>query len=294
MHVVERRLHNLILSEANSRAGVAVRSGLGLSTGGFDLIAQGMGGIMHVTGEPDGPPTSVGLPICDLGTGMWAVQGILAALYERRRTGKGRLVECSLLETAIGFSSWTSAQWLADHEEPTRQGLRHRQNAPYQRMQTKDGYLMVGAAGEAIWARCAKALGHPEWCEDPRFATNQARMANRDALEDSMNASLTTKTTNDWVEVLEVAGVPCSPVYDYAQMFADPQVRHRGMVQYASDPELGEVPHIRTPIRIGERVRVRNVSPKLGQHNAEIFGRLGVTDARISSARRACSEFTGT
>jgi crotonobetainyl-CoA:carnitine CoA-transferase CaiB-like acyl-CoA transferase len=92
---------------------------------------------------------------------MWAVQGILAALYERERTGTGRLVECSLLETAIGFSSWTSAQWLVDHEEPTRQGSRHRQNAPYQRMQTKDGYLMVGAAGEAIWARCAKALGHP-------------------------------------------------------------------------------------------------------------------------------------
>src|SRR6516165_4634455 len=246
--------------------------------GGFDLIAQGMGGIMHVTGEPDGPPTSVGLPICDLGTGMWAVQGILAALYERERTCKGRLVECSLLETAIGFSSWTSAQWLADHREPTRQGSRHRQNAPYQRMQTKDGYLMVGAASEAIWARCAEALGHPKWCEDPRFATNQARMANRDALEAVMNAVLTTKTTNDWVEVLEAAGVLCGPVYDYAQMFADPQVRHRGLVQYASDPELGEVPHIRTPVRIGEGVRVRNAAPKLGQHNAEIFGRLGVSD----------------
>ena len=167
------------LHEVNPRLIYAQLSGLGYDgpyagRGGFDLIAQGMGGIMHVTGEPDGPPTSVGLPICDLGTGMWAVQGILAALYERQRTGKGRLVECSLLETAIGFSSWTSAQWLADHEEPTRQGSRHRQNAPYQRMQTKDGYLMVGAAGEAIWARCAKALGHPEWCEDPRFATNQA------------------------------------------------------------------------------------------------------------------------
>jgi formyl-CoA transferase len=114
-----------------------------------------MGGIMHVTGEPDGPPTSVGLPICDLGTGMWAVQGILAALYERQRTGIGCLVECSLLETAIGFSSWRSAQWLADHEEPTRRGSRHRQNAPYQRMRTKDGYLMVGAAGQSIWTRCA-------------------------------------------------------------------------------------------------------------------------------------------
>jgi crotonobetainyl-CoA:carnitine CoA-transferase CaiB-like acyl-CoA transferase len=244
-----------------------------------------MGGIMHVTGEPDGPPTSVGLPICDLGTGMWAVQGILTALYERQRTGEGRLVECSLLETAIGFSSWTSAQWLADHEEPTRQGSRHRQNAPYQRMQTKDGYLMVGAAGEAIWARCAKALGHPEWCEDPRFATNQRRIENRAALEDVMNAVLTTKATSDWVEVLEAAGVPCGPVYDYAQMFADPQVRHRGLVQYASDAELGEVPHIRTPVRIDEGVRVRNVAPNLGQHNAEIFGRLGVSKAEMARLR---------
>jgi formyl-CoA transferase len=152
-------------------------------------------------------------------------------------------------------------------------------------MQTKDGYLMVGAAGEAIWARCAKALGHPEWCEDPRFATNQARMANRDALEETMNAVLTTKTTNDWVEVLEAAGVPCGPVYDYAQMFADPQVQHRGLVQYASDPELGEVPHIRTPVKIGEGVRVRDVAPKLGEHNAEIFGRLGVSEAEMNALR---------
>jgi crotonobetainyl-CoA:carnitine CoA-transferase CaiB-like acyl-CoA transferase len=278
------------LHEVNPRLIYAQLSGLGYDgpyagRGGFDLIAQGMGGIMHVTGEPDGPPTSVGLPICDLGTGMWAVQGILAALYERQRTGLGRLVECSLLETAIGFSSWTSAQWLADREEPTRPGSRHRQNAPYQRMQTKDGYLMVGAAGEAIWARCAKALGHPEWCEDRRFATNQARMANRDALEDVMNAVLTTNTTEHWVEVLEAAGVPCGPVYEYAQMFADPQARHRGLVQYASDPELGEVPHIRTPVRIGEGVRVRTVAPKLGEHNAEIFGRLRVSEAEIERLR---------
>src|SRR4029077_5678637 len=271
------------LRGVNPRLIYAQLSGLGYDgpyagRGGFDLIAQGMGGIMHVTGEADGPPTSVGLPICDLGTGMWAAQGILAALYERQRTGQGRLVECSLLETAIGFSSWTSAQWLVDRQEPTREGSRHRRNAPYQRMRTKDRYLMVGVADEAIWARCAKALGHPEWCEDPRFATNQARMANRDALEDAMNAVLTNKTTSDWVEVLEAAGMPCGPVYNYAQLFADPQVRHRGLVQYTNDAELGEVPHIRTPIKIGESVRVRNLAPKLGQHRTEIFGRLGVSD----------------
>jgi crotonobetainyl-CoA:carnitine CoA-transferase CaiB-like acyl-CoA transferase len=278
------------LREVNPRLIYAQLSGLGYDgphagRGGFDLIAQGMGGIMHVTGEPDGPPTSVGLPICDLGTGMWAVQGILAALYERQRTGRGRLVECSLLETAIGFSSWTSAQWLADHEEPTRQGSRHRQNAPYQRMRTKDGYLMIGAAGEAIWQRCAGALGHPEWCDDPRLATNRQRMQNRAVLESVMEAVLETKTTDHWVEVLQAAGVPCGPVYNYAQMFADPQVHHRSMVQYASDPELGEVPHLRTPVKIGEGVRVRAVAPKLGEHNAEIFGRLGVSEADMNELR---------
>jgi crotonobetainyl-CoA:carnitine CoA-transferase CaiB-like acyl-CoA transferase len=152
-------------------------------------------------------------------------------------------------------------------------------------MRTKDGYLMVGAAGQSIWARCAEALGHPEWCEDARFATNQGRMENRDALETVMNAVLTTKTTDHWVAVLEAAGVPCGPVYDYAQMFADPQVRHRGLVQYASDAELGEVPHIRTPIKIGDNVRVRTVAPKLGQHNAEIFGRLGVGAAEMRELR---------
>ena len=278
------------LHALNPRLVYAQLSGLGYDgpsagRGGFDLIAQGMGGIMHVTGETDGPPTSVGLPICDLGTGMWAVQGILAALYERERTGTGRLVECSLLETAIGFSSWTSAQWLADREEPTRQGSRHRQNAPYQRMKTKDGYLMIGAAGEAIWQRCAAALGHPEWGEDPRFATNAGRVQNRAALEAAMEDVFATGTTEHWVAVLEAAGVPCGPVYNYRQMFADPQVEHRRLVQYASDPELGKVAHIRTPIKIGEAIRVRTVAPKLGQHNAEIFGRLGVGEADLAALR---------
>jgi crotonobetainyl-CoA:carnitine CoA-transferase CaiB-like acyl-CoA transferase len=274
------------LREANPRLIYAQLSGLGYDgphagRGGFDLIAQGMGGIMHVTGEADGPPTSVGLPICDLGTGMWAVQGILAALYERQRTGKGRLVECSLLETAIGFSSWTSAQWLVDRQEPTREGSRHRQNAPYQRMATKDGNLMIGAAGQAIWERCAEALGHAEWCSDPRFATNAARMQNRAALE----AVLTTGTTEHWVGVLEAAGVPCGPVYNYGQMFADPQVKHREMIQSANDAELGDVPHIRTPVRIDDAIKVRAVAPKLGQHNAVIYGKLGYSAADLAALR---------
>jgi crotonobetainyl-CoA:carnitine CoA-transferase CaiB-like acyl-CoA transferase len=255
--------------------------------GGFDLIAQGMGGIMHVTGEPDGPPTSVGLPICDLGTGMWAVQGILAALYQRSRSGQGQLVECSLLETAVGFSSWTSAGWLADHHEPTRQGSRHRQNAPYQRFTTRDGYIMIGAANQAMWQKCAHVLGQVGWTDDPRFRTTPERIRNRAALEAEMEAVLTTRSTEEWVKALDEAGVPCGPVYTYAQLFEDPQIRHRRMVVHAEDWELGQVAHIRTPIRMSRSdVAVRRVAPKLGQHTEEVLGALGYSAAESEALRR--------
>jgi len=282
-----------VLARENPRLVYAQLSGFGSDgpyreRGGFDLIAQGMGGIMHVTGEPDGPPTSVGLPICDLGTGMWAVQGILAALYERNRTGRGQRVECSLLETAIGFSSWTSAGWLADGKEPTRQGSRHRQNAPYQRFETADGYVMVGAAAQPIWERCAAALGHPEWTTDPRFARTADRLRNRDALERAVEGILRTQPTAHWVRVLDEAGVPCGPVYTYAELFADPQVVHRELVVHADDAELGRVPHIRTPVRLsGSAVGVRAVAPKLGQHTGTVLAGLGYGEADIAALRGA-------
>jgi len=281
-----------VLRQRNPRLVYAQLSGYGSDgpyreKGGFDLIAQGMGGIMTVTGEPEGPPVSVGLPVCDLGTGMWGVQGILAALYERQRTGQGQLVECSLLETAIGFSSWTSAGWLADGQEPTRQGSRHRQNAPYQRFATKDGFVMIGAAGQHIWERCARALGHPEWIEDPRFRTSRDRMKNRPALEREMETVLTTGSSEHWVKLLDDAGVPCGPVYTYAQLFADPQVVHRELVVHAEDPELGRVPHIRTPIRMSASgVAVRAVAPKLGQHTDALLAALGYSPAEIGELRR--------
>jgi crotonobetainyl-CoA:carnitine CoA-transferase CaiB-like acyl-CoA transferase len=246
-----------------------------------------MGGIMHVTGEPDGPPTSVGLPICDLGTGMWGAQGVLAALYERQRTGRGQKIECSLLETAVAFSSWTSAGWLADHVEPVRMGSRHRQNAPYQRFETQDGYMMIGASGQSIWERCARALGHPEWLADPRFAKATERRKNRFALEKEIVAVLVTAPTAHWTKVLDDAGVPCGPVYTYAQLFSDPQVKHREMVVHADDAELGRVPHIRTPIRMSAAaVAVRRTAPRLGQHTDEILAGLGYAPAQVAELRR--------
>ncbi len=281
-----------VLRTRNPRLIYAQLSGFGSDgpyrdRGGVDLIAQGMGGMMHVTGEPDGPPTSIGLPICDLGTGMWGVQGILAALYARRRTGVGQLVECSLLETAVGFSSWTSAGWLADHQEPTRQGSRHRQNAPYQRFATRDGYIMIGAANQSIWERCARALGHPEWIADPRFRSGPDRLKNRTALEEEMALVLRASPSRHWIESLDEAGVPCGPVNTYGQLFTDPQVVHRELVVHAEDPELGRVPHVRTPIRMSlNPIAVRTVAPKLGEHTDAVLSALGYSATEVEMFRR--------
>jgi crotonobetainyl-CoA:carnitine CoA-transferase CaiB-like acyl-CoA transferase len=246
-----------------------------------------MGGLMHVTGEEGGPPISVGQPICDLGTGMWGVQGILAALYERERTGRGQKVDCSLLETALGFSGWTSAAWLVDGVEPVRQGPRHRQNAPYQRFSTQDGYMMVGAATQDLWERFCRAVERPDWIEDSRFRRNADRLRNREALEKEIEGLFGTKPTAHWVAALDAAGVPSGPVYSYAQLFADPQVRHLGMVTHADDPELGRVPHVRTPVRLSRsRVAVRSVAPKLGAHTREALEGLGYTPAEVEALRR--------
>ena len=291
--VMERAgLGYVALAAENPRLVYAQLSGFGAGgpyrdKGGLDLIAQGMGGLMHVTGEPDGPPTSVGQPICDLGTGMWGVQGILAALYEREHTGRGQKVDCSLLETALGFSGWTGAAWLVDGREPERQGARHRQNAPYQRFATQDGYMMIGAATQELWERCARALGRDEWIEDSRFRRNADRLRHREALEQELEHVLGTRPTAHWVAALDAAGVPSGPVNTYAQLFADPQVRHLEMVTHADDTELGRVPHVRTPVRLSRsRVAVRSVAPKLGADTTEILKGLGYTPAELEALRR--------
>jgi len=291
--VMERAgLGYAVLASENPRLIYAQLSGFGpdgpyRDKGGLDLIAQGMGGLMHVTGEEGGPPISVGQPICDLGTGMWGVQGILSALYERERTGRGQKVDCSLLETALGFSGWTSAAWLVDGVEPVRQGPRHRQNAPYQRFTTQDGYMMIGAATQELWERCARALGRPDWIDDSRFRRNADRLRHRQDLEKEIERILGTQPTAHWVAALDAAGVPSGPVYTYGQIFVDPQVRHLGMVTHADDPELGRVPHVRTPVRLSRsRVAVRSVAPKLGAHTTEVLTGLGYKPAELETLRR--------
>ena len=166
-------------------------------------------------------------------------------------------------------------------------GSRHRQNAPYQRFETGDGYMMIGASAQSIWERCARALGHPEWLTDPRFAKSTERRKNRFALEKEIVAVLATAPTAHWTKVLDDAGVPCGPVYNYEQLFSDPQVKHREMVVHADDAELGRVSHIRTPIRLSASdVAVRRTAPRLGQHTDEILAGLGYAPAQVAELRR--------
>lgn len=250
--------------------------------GGFDLIAQAMGGVMHVTGEPDGPPTSVGAPITDLGSGMFAVQGILAACWQRLRTGRGQRVEASLLETAVAYSSWSGSAYLNEGKEPARLGSRHRQAAPYQRFTAADGYLIIGAGSQGLWERLARALDHPEWIEDARFRTNDDRVAHLGELEAAIAAVLQEQPVAHWVRVLDEAGVPCGPVNTYQQVFADPQVRHRELVLTREDPEKGPVRHLCTPVRLSEGgVTVRRLAPALGQHTREVLREAGYDEGGI-------------
>ena len=292
--VMERAgLGYAVLAAENPRLVYAQLSGFGpdgpyRDKGGLDLIAQGMGGLMHVTGEPDGPPTSVGQPICDLGTGMWGVQGILAALYERERTGRGQKVDCSLLETALGFSGWTGAAWLVDGEEPTRQGAA----PPPERAvpAVRDPGRLHDDRGRDPGALGALRPGARTAGLDRRPALPAERRptpAPREPWRRRSSAS--------WRRSRRPTGSrrstrrACRPVRSTPtrQLFADPQVRHLEMVAHADDPELGRVPHVRTPVRLSRsRVAVRSVAPKLGAHTAEVLEGLGYTPAELEALRR--------
>lgn len=246
-----------VLHTLNPRLIYASLSGYGDAypdKGGYDLIAQGMGGIMHVTGEADGPPTSVGLPICDLGTGMWAVSGILAALYKRTTTGQGQHITCSLLETAVGYSSWTGASYLHNGIEPKRTGSTHRQDSPYQRFRTLDGYIMIAAHKPQFLARCLEALG---------IDVNEPGTFK---IRGEMDKILRGHPTAHWIDILDKAGIPCGPVNTYQEMWHDPQIRT--MINMVK----GET-HVRIPLQMSDSsMPVRSSAPLLGQHNQEILG----------------------
>jgi formyl-CoA transferase len=242
---------------------------------GFDLIAQGMSGIMSVTGEPDGTPVKCGVPIADLAVGLIATNGILAALIARDRTGRGQYIDTSLFDSALAMSVWETTEYWATGNAPRAMGSAHRLNAPYQAFRTSDGYITLAALTSAQWERLCATLDRAALAVDPRFATNAARIANRPALVEELEAALASRTTADWVERMLAAGVPAGPIHDFAQVFADAHTHARQMIEEVDHPVAGRVRTLGFPLKMSDTpLRVRHAPPLLGQHSTEILREL--------------------
>ncbi len=254
--------------------------------GGFDLIAQGMSGLMSITGEEDGSPLRVPIPLTDIGAGMFGAIGILAALAAREKSGKGQWVDTSLLETPIAWSVYEAASYFAAGEVPPRLGAGHRASAPYQPFRTKDGWLNLGAAGQQFWPKICAVLDLTDLIKDPRFATNAERVKHRKALAALLQQRFDRETTAHWLSRLEAAGVPAGPILTYDQVFADPQVRHREMAVELEHPVAGRTRVLGVPIKFsGSSAGIRRPAPTLGQHTSEILKTLGYSDDDLARLR---------
>ncbi|MEM9138737.1 MAG: CoA transferase, partial [Pseudomonadota bacterium] len=228
------------------------RTGPYAQRAGFDLIAQGMSGLMAVTGEgPGRPPCKVGPPVSDITAGILLAMGISAALAQRRETGRGQRVDTSLFEAAITHTYWQSAIAFATGEDPQPLGSAHPLNAPYQAVKTADGWMNIGAANQANWERLIKIIGAEHLGTDPRFADNTARMTNLPALIAALEEIFTGKTTAEWLAILEEGGFPAGPVLSIREMQADPQTIAREMVPTQQHPTAGPVQCIGLPVKFG-------------------------------------------
>ena len=240
--------------------------------GGFDLVAQGMSGLMSITGFPGSPPAKVGVPITDISAGNLAAYGVLCAYIHALKTGEGQMVDCSLLEAGIAYTIWESSVYFADGEIPGPLGSAHRVSAPYQALRTSDGHINIGAATQATWEQFCRAIGKPELIEDPRFPSTGERKAREEELAALLEETLAEGTTEHWLNVLEEAGVVAGAIYDMGQVYRDPQVLHRQMLVDLEDPQLGIVHNIGIPVKLSATPgRIRRRAPELGEHSREIL-----------------------
>jgi crotonobetainyl-CoA:carnitine CoA-transferase CaiB-like acyl-CoA transferase len=252
--------------------------------GGFDLIAQGVSGLMSVTGEPGRPPVKVGVPLTDLGAGLFALSAILAALHYRSRTGRGQYIDTSLVEAGVALSVWESAQYFSEGTVPEALGSAHRMWAPYQAIRCADGYITLGSANDRLFQRLCELLGHPEWAADPDFANDTLRVRNRAALVDRIERITTGGTREHWIARFEAAGIPCGPINNYEEVFADPQIRARGMILEVDHPSLGRVRMPGPPVKMSETPpAAARPAPLLGQHTREVLREAGCSDAEIDT-----------
>ena len=277
------------LAKINPRLVYASISGFGGSgpyrnRGGFDLVAQGMSGLMSITGFPDGPPAKVGVPITDIGAGSFTAFGILAAYIHAQRTGQGQKVDASLLEAGIAFTVWESSEFFANGKIPGPLGSAHRVNAPYQALRTSDGYINIGAASQPTWEQFCRAIGQDALIEDPRYKASNDRKAREGELAELLEGILVEHSTEYWMEQLQSAGVVAGPIYDMAQVYGDEQVLAREMKVTLADDEMGELQNIGIPVKLSATPgSIRHRGPGLGEHTRELLLEHGYTEAEVDA-----------
>jgi formyl-CoA transferase len=243
----------------------------------LDIIVQGMSGIMSITGEPDGPPVKVGVPITDLTCALYAALGALSALVVRSRTGRGQLVDVSLLESGVSLAIWEAAEYFATGSVHGRLGTAHQASAPYQAIRASDGALCIGAPSDPTFAALCEVVGRPELIEDERFVDNPHRFANRAALVEELEKATTREPRGHWMSRLSAAGVPCGSIQSYPEVFRDEQLTHRRFFTEAPHSTLGTTEQIASPLRFSETTTVmRRSGPRLGEHTAEVLEELGL------------------
>ena len=258
------------------------RTGPYANRGGFDLVAQGMSGLMSITGVPNSPPVKVGVPIADMNAGMFATYGILTAYINKLRTKKGQYLEISLMEAAIAYTVWESAGYFATGDIAEPLGSSHRNSAPYQALKTKDGHINVGAPNQSNWERFANAIERSDLVTRNEFKDNASRLVNRESLERELELTLTTKNSSEWLEVLEKSGVPAGPILNISEVWNDPQIEARNMKVTLDHPTAGKITNIGLAAKLYSTPgRITKPAPLLGEHTREILVDAGYSKKNI-------------